>query len=192
MQNYTFFCIYQNIFVILPRICIKMRKRAFIGSLILVLLCSAAPLSAKENTNEKGGGMRFFYLVGQWMDNFCLAGVDTNYICLPEHSWRVAFTNSEVGVYTQMAHEYSPGSVVALNAYAQPSIELGFNLGYRGFGFGYAWDVKSAYARNWNISFGSKWFGFEFARQRSTNISAQLTYDGKDAGDTGLQPGCPR
>ena len=166
-----------------------MRKRAFIGCLILALLCSATPLSAQENAKDKGGGMRFFYLVGQWMDNFCLSGVDTNYIYLPEHSWRVALTNSEVGVYTQLAHEYAPGSVVALNAHTQPSIELGFNLGYRGFGFGYAWDVKSAYARNWNISFGSKWFGFEFARQRSTNISAKMTYNGDEAESLDIEQG---
>lgn len=162
-----------------------MRKKAYIGLLLLALLSSVMPVSARE----KGAGMRFFYLVGKWVDNYSIAGLDTNYICLPEHSWRVAFTNSEVGVYTHFAHDFPGLYSLGLNAHTMPSIELGFNLGYRGWGFGYAWDVKSAYARNWNISFGSKRFGIEFSRQRSTNIIGHLAFNGTDVGNLELDPG---
>lgn len=121
----------------------------------------------------------FFCRIGEWVDNFQLRGLDTNYIALPELSWSVALTTAATGVhatYTTWADQATP---IALRSQTTPSFDLGFNAGYRGFGGGYSWDVLNAYTTNWNVSLGSKSIGVEFLRNVSTNLNGQFYVAGK-------------
>ena len=108
-----------------------------------------------------------------------MQGLDTAYIGLPEHSWRLAFTSSMIGIQsTLISRGGHIGSYLLSDMYVRqrttPSVSLGFNAGYRSFGFGYSWDAMHAYSRNLNFSLGSKSIGIEFMRQISTNISGQV------------------
>ena len=130
--------------------------------------------SAKER-KDPTKGMQFFYRTGNWMDNFLMHNVDTSYIVLPEHSWRVAFTSGMLGINSTL-HSNSVIAIidwplkVSMYNKTTPSVDLGFNVGYRGFGFGYSWDALDAYAQKLNFSFGSKSIGIDFSYQTSTNI----------------------
>ncbi|MBO5618858.1 MAG: DUF4421 family protein [Paludibacteraceae bacterium] len=107
-----------------------------------------------------------------------LQGVDTNYITLPEHSWRLAYTNATVGVNSMITstEEVSGGDQIyyGLGYRSTPSVDLGFNVGYRGFGFGYSWDALHAYAQRLSFSLGSKFIGIDFSIQTSTNLRTTL------------------
>ena len=140
---------------------------------ILLLLLAVMPLSGHAASK----GLRFFYRLGERMDRYLLENVDTNYITLPEHSWSVAFTGSMIGInsYYQTNLPGSSTSKLALLTHTTPSVDLGFNAGYRGFCGGYSWDVLNAYSHNFNLSLGSKSMGLDFRRQVSSNISGRVT-----------------
>ena len=121
----------------------------------------------------------FFYRIGRWVDRLELRGVDTAYITLPEHSWRVALTNGEVGIHADYTTWIDPGSRVSLHSQTTPSVDIGFNAGFRGIGGGYSWDVLNAYSTHWNVSAGSKFIGLEFIRDVSTNLTGEFLVDGK-------------
>ena len=144
--------------------------------ILFVLLLGSAPSVATASDSNKAAA--FFYRIGEWMDNFQLRGLDTNYIALPEHSWRVALTTGGTGLLANYTTWADPATPVGLRSQTTPSLELGFNVGYRGYGGGYSWDVLNAYTTNWNISLGSKFMGIELLRNVSTNLNGQFVVDG--------------
>ena len=129
---------------------------------------------------EKGDFMRFFYRVGVWLDGYSLRGLDTTYIGLPEHTWRLALTNSEVGIHStyEINNPNWLGGGVVLKSNTKPSIDLGFQVGLRAFGFGYSWDALHAYAQKLNLSMGGKAWGVELQRQTSGNIKSTIFFPG--------------
>ena len=130
-----------------------------------------------ERTKKVSKGLLFFYRTGNWVDNYLRRGIDTSYVDLPEHSWRLALTTSTIGVNSTVTNNITTTAgnleVKLLNR-TTPSMNLGFNAGFRGFGFGYSWDLLDAYAQQLNFSFGTKYIGLDFSIQTSTNISTSL------------------
>lgn len=143
--------------------------------LIILLLLACTLVHAKEKQPTKG--LLFFYRTGNWVDNYLRLGIDTSYIDLPEHSWRVALTANTLGIHSTISSTSNPFpeymDPVTLSLYSKtiPSADLGFNVGYRGFGFGYSWDLIHAYSQRLNFSLGSKYIGIDFGIQTSTNIN---------------------
>ena len=137
--------------------------------------------TAKKTPNK---GLLFFYRTGEKVDRLLLQSVDTDYICLPDHSWHVELTNGEVGIHSTYTTWLDPSIASQLISHTTPSIELGFNAGYRGFGFGYSWDLMNAYTTHWNLSLGGQGYGVEFRRDVSTNMHGQFQFnDGTGPGE---------
>ncbi len=134
---------------------------------------SAQPTTQKPE-KKPNKALLFFYRTGNWVDNYLQRGIDTSYIGLPEHSWRVAYTNGMVGVHSTITSYIDRPDLnmpsIALFNQTTPSVDLGFNVGYRGFGFGYSWDAINAYAQRLSFSLGSKFIGLDFSIHTSTNI----------------------
>ncbi|MBQ7631188.1 MAG: DUF4421 family protein [Paludibacteraceae bacterium] len=145
--------------------------------LLLSLLCLCAQAKPTK-------GLLFFYRTGNWVDNYLRKGIDTSYIDLPEHSWRIAYTNAMVGVNSNLTSttpdipDYGTLTFTLLNK-TTPSVDLGFYAAYRGFGFGYSWDAIHAYAQRLSFSFGSKFIGIDFGIQTSTNIHTNVLLNGQ-------------
>lgn len=133
-------------------------------------------MQAAEMPKRPNKALCWFYRTGEWIDHYLLQNIDTNYITLPEHTWRLALTSSMVGVNARVTTHYAPGTELDILGRTTPSIDLGFNANYRGFGFGYSWDLLHAYAQRLNFSFGSKFIGIDFAIQTSTNIRSGLRF----------------
>ncbi|MBO7458019.1 MAG: DUF4421 family protein [Paludibacteraceae bacterium] len=150
----------------------------------LLLICGSAccayAKTAKNDSIPKrpNKGTVWIYRVSEWIDHYVMKDLDTAYIGLPEHSWRIAYTNGMVGVNSTLT-SYSETPVIGntgimlLNK-TTPSVDLGFNVGFRGFGFGYSWDAINAYAQRLSFSLGSKSIGIDFAIQTSKNIATQV------------------
>ena len=147
---------------------------------MLALTCAVAV--AKEPTK----GLLFFYKMGNWVDNYLTKDIDTNYIALPEHSWRLAFITAMPGVNSNLT-SYNDWGPISILSRTNPSVDVGFNAGYRAFGFGYAWDVMSAYTRRLSFSFGSKYIGVDFTMNNVSNLTTKLFYEDQFVGD--LAPG---
>jgi hypothetical protein len=157
----------------------EMRKCRFH---ILLLLCAVlvAPIIRAQETKQPGKGVLFFYRLSDRIDRYLMHGVDPEYIALPEHSWRLALTSGTRGINTNFTSSLPDFPMnITLISHTSPSMELGFNAGYRNFGFGYSWDVLNAYATNLNLSLGGKGYGLEFSRQVSTNIDGQVSLNNK-------------
>lgn len=157
-------------------------------ALVMPVQAVAAPKSKKpnkilipENANlppKPNSALCFFYRTAEWVDNFLLQGIDTNYVTLPEHSWRLALNGGVVGINSRWtAVNMNEVGTISLFTRTMPSAELGFNAGYRGFGFGYSWDLLNAYSRNMNISLGSKRFGLDFSMHRSARLGGEILYE---------------
>jgi hypothetical protein len=166
-----------------------MKRSVFIGivmSLLLLMMPQAGWAASEEAPKETSKGLKFFYRIGERVDRYLLQNVDTNYITLPEHSWRLAFTSGLSGVNFSI-HSTStvdipsiPLTSLTLSLYNRtaPSVDLGFYAGYRGFGFGYSWDIMNAYARRISFSFGSKFIGLDFEHRTSTNVRTDIALNG--------------
>lgn len=155
-----------------------MFRRFWIG-IFLLLASSLWAAESKQPTK----GLLFFYRSGNWVDNYLMRDVDTAYIRLPEHSWRAAFTSGTSGVNftihsTTTVDELPNPLTLSLYNRTPLSVDLGFYVGYRGFGFGYSWDVLHAYARRISFSFGSKFLGLDFSHQTSTNARTDVGLNG--------------
>ena len=153
-----------------------MKRIWWIVGLVVSLCCSVWGAESKQPTK----GLLFFYRSGQWLDNYLLHNVDTAYIGLPEHSWRVAFTAGMAGVHSSLhsstyIEQYNYPMKINMYNRVEPSIDLGFNVGYRGFGFGYSWDAFHAYAQKLSFSLGTKFIGLDFSYQTSANIYTKLS-----------------
>ena len=152
--------------------------------IIIVALVSVFSAAQAKQEKAPSKGLLFFYRTGRWVDNYLTRGIDTSYIALPEHSWRLAYTNAMVGVHSTMSSSSifatpdGPQEItLSLLNRTTPSVDLGFYAGYRGFGFGYSWDAINAYAQRLSFSFGSKFIGLDFSIQTSTNITTQIILD---------------
>ena len=152
-----------------------MMRKLFLIQTALLIVC--VPSMQAGKTPSKA--LVFFYRVGEWMDNFQLKDLDTNYIALPEHSWHVALTAGGVGIHSTYTTWVDPETAVTLRAQTTPSLDIGFSADYRGLGGGYSWDVLNAYTTKWNISLGGSALGMEIARNVSTNLKGKF-YMGKE------------
>ena len=173
-----------------------MYKRLIIG---IVAWLSVYALAQEVNVSgvpkkykQPSKGLLFSYRTGDWVDRYLQRGIDTSYIGLPEHSWRLAYTNAMVGVHSTLSSSSifampdGPQEVtLSLLNRTTPSVDLGFYAGYRGFGFGYSWDAISAYAQRLSFSFGSKFIGIDFGIQTSTNITTKVTLGNEYSWDQG-------
>ena len=139
--------------------------------LLALMLSGVMPVAAASDPSKAAA---FFCRMGEKVDNYQLRGLDTNYIALPEHRWRVAQTTGGVGVNAVYTTWTDPGTYVSLRSHTTPSLGLGFHASFRSFGGGYSWDVLNAYTTNWNLSLGSKFIGIDFIRNVSTNVSGEF------------------
>lgn len=163
--------------------------------------------TAAAQDKQPGKGLLFFYRIGDRIDRYQSKNIDTAYIALPEHSWRIAYTNAMVGVQSDLSSTLpgnetgkailntQPGvtgyntetgnTILTLQNRTTPSVDLGFYAGYRGFGFGYSWDALHAYAQRLSFSLGSKSLGIDFSIQTSTNITTDFLLNKKKLWDLG-------
>ena len=148
--------------------------------LIVLLTILAGSVSAWAKEGDKLNKLAYWYCIGMnWLDNFCLNEVDTTYIGLPDNEWRIAFTNSTLGIHSTYSTNNPVDDIppelpqmgdVTLHSLTTPSLDLGFQVGLRSVNFGYTWDALHAYSQKLNFSLGGKSWGVELLRQKSSNI----------------------
>lgn len=119
----------------------------------------------------------FFYRLDHFIENMMLQGIDTNYISFHEHCWRLSFMNSEVGINSKLGANMSQYGNATINLYSLPSIDLGFNIGYRAVDFGMSWDVRRAYNKKFNFSFYGKAWGLELTKNEISHLNGKFNSD---------------
>lgn len=147
---------------------------------IVLLLLTVIPMVGNAATE----GLKFFYRLGTRIDNYLMQHIDTDYISLPEHCWRLALNSTADGINSYYSTtDRASGDQLVLHTHATPSANLGFYAAYRSLGFGYSWDVMHSYDNNLQFSLGSKFIGLEFQRQISSNIKGRV-YDAHEPSET--------
>ena len=154
-----------------------MKKRTLL-IILLALVCTGAWGKGIKNDKPTNKGLRGFYRVGAWLDRYLQKDIDTSYIALPEHSWRLAFTTAMVGINSTVTNQTNFGTFAMQNK-SIPSVDLGFHAGYRSLGFGYSWDALNSYSRRLNFSLGSKFIGLDFSLQKTNNIDTRILMYGQ-------------
>lgn len=174
-----------------------MTRRLFYIFLLLIWLMPAyaqTATKAEKADKELSQALKYLYRAGDRVDRYLLQGVDTDYITLPEHCWRLALTTGMVGINSNLTFDnMSEVGRISFLTRTSSSIDVGFHAGYRSLGFGYSWDAMHAYSQKLSFSLGSKIFGLDFSHQKSANIQGKAVFrDLKDSPAVDIEQGLLR
>ena len=160
-----------------------MRRWTFI-----VLLCLALPLMAQESIDDSRESIdeaptdtvvtltksqkvkRFFAKVADFADRWFIKNVDTAYLALPKHRFKLAFVTDEGSVHTKIHGEGIP-YYDKMDMYMRSNFmpKMGFQVGFRNLSFGYSWNLHKGY-NNFKIGITQNGFGIEL-QQRKTSYA---------------------
>ena len=104
-----------------------------------------------QDKGEGKGPLGFLKKVGTFLDSMAVSGVDRRYIGAPVKPWQVILrgniNQSDLKLNAQTQHadklfEFMTNDITwEPRVKTAPATYLGFWAGYRGYGFGYSWNV---------------------------------------------------
>lgn len=118
-------------------------------TLLLYLMAMLTTITA-QTTKEPKGVVRFFNRLGALLDTMAVKGVDPHYIVAPKRPWQVIvkgnINQSELKMKSTINGGIMFSDVVGDLEWeptikTTPSTYAGVWAGYRGYGFGYSWNV---------------------------------------------------
>ena len=136
----------------------------FLLTLSLVLL-GPTTAAAQENDSvgkRKSGILTPIKWLGRFIDTLSVRGIDQNYIEVPKRPWQVILrgniNQSDLKLKSKVNGEELFAETVGELRWeprimTDPSIYTGFWAGYRGYGFGYSWNVAGDKGRY--LTFGA-------------------------------------
>lgn len=140
---------------------------------------------AGQTTQQASNGAIFFYRLGRIIESFLMKGIDSTYLQLYDHSWKLALINSETGVHNTMelsdfpyqndkgGISYYDKSTVRLKS--APSIGLGFAAAWHTLQFNYSWDILYRRSRKLDVAILNRAWGIEFTRHVNTKVYGDIT-----------------
>lgn len=135
-------------------------------------LFATTPQPAEKPTP---GPIMFFYRLGRIIEHFLVKGIDTTYLQLHNHSWRLAFTTVGTGIYNTLNIKEIPKYPDAsLNLRSSPSVGLGFAVAWHTIQFNYSWDVLYRRTRKLDFAILNRAWGIELTHHVNTNINGIL------------------
>ncbi len=118
-------------------------------TLLLYLMAMLTTITA-QTTKDPKGVVRFFNRLGALLDTMAVKGVDPHYIVAPKRPWQVIVKGNINQSELKMKSTIN-GSTMFSNVVGEleweptikttPSTYAGVWAGYRGYGFGYSWNV---------------------------------------------------
>ena len=118
-------------------------------TLLLYLMAMLTTITA-QTTKDPKGVVRFFNRLGALLDTMAVKGVDPHYIVAPKQPWQVLVKGNINQSELKMRSTIN-GSTMFSNVVGEleweptikttPSTYAGVWAGYRGYGFGYSWNV---------------------------------------------------
>ena len=118
-------------------------------TLLLYLMAMLTTITA-QTTKDPKGVVRFFNRLGALLDTMAVKGVDPHYIVAPKRPWQVIvkgnINQSELKMKSTINGGIMFSDVVGELEWeptikTTPSTYAGVWAGYRGYGFGYSWNV---------------------------------------------------
>lgn len=123
----------------------------------------------------KSSALMFFYRLGRFIDGFLTKGIDTSYLELNDRAWKLALTNSEVGIHNTMnLTNFSELGNVDMKLYSAPSVALGFEAAYHTIQFNYSWDVLHRRAQRLTFNMITRAWSLEYVRYSNTNLQGYI------------------
>ncbi len=117
----------------------------------------------------------FLYRLDRFIQKILLNELDSSYLTFHENCWRLSFTNSETGNLTGLqAYDIINKGNVALNIHSRPSVDLGFDINYRGISLSFAWDPLHSYTQKFNFAFYGRTCGIEISHYTYANMSGDF------------------
>lgn len=123
----------------------------------------------------KSNALLFFYRLGRFIDGFLTKGIDTSYLELNDRAWKLALTNSEVGIHNTFAlTSISELGNVNMKLYSSPSVALGFEAAYHTIQFNYSWDVLHRRTQRLTFNIITRAWSLEYVRYSNTNLQGYI------------------
>lgn len=156
--------------------------------LIGILLMLPATLHAEELSESKPAkGWGLLGKVKSFIDTMAVKGIDRNYIDVPERPWQVILHGNVNQSGLKMSSTIN-GEALFTNTKGDiewepsfkttPSTYAGFWVGYRGYGFGYSWNLggDNGQALSFNITGGR--YGVNLHIHHYENNEPEVSYAG--------------
>ena len=157
-----------------------------------------------ENGNFGSGVVSLVKKAGSFLDSLSVKGLDRNYIDAPKRPWQIILrgniNQSDLKMFakTDKAEEVMPLMVGDLvwepRIMTNPSSYIGFWAGYRGYGFGYSWNIGGDDGRiltfgatggSYGVNLRIHWFE---TGEPHVYLKGNLLWDITDDGEMEFQP----
>ena len=165
-------------------VCAKERKKKL--NWVTVDSLAADTMSKKELRAYKA--KMFFVNAADFADDWFMRGLDTNYVGLPKHRFKLAYSSDIGNIFTTIRCSGVP-YYENLNIYMHSNFtpKMGFQVGYRNLNLGFQWNLYKGYS-NFKIGLNQSAFGIELL-QRKTAYAHGFFDASAIEGRLDLQPG---
>ena len=168
--------------------------------LIFILLLVSVGVGAKESRTAKAKETKgtkesraiktkqFFEKVGKFADEWYMRGLDTAYVGLPKHRFKLALSSDIGNVYTIIQCSDIPYyESLDMRMRSNLTPKIGLVIGYRNLGIGYSVNLYKGYS-NLKFSITQSAFGLEF-RMRKASYTKGYIDAASTEGRYDLSPG---
>lgn len=147
-------------------------KRIYI---LTVLLCFAV-FEAQAQDNEKTPwGKRAVKTVKTFLDNLAFRNLDSTYLELPKHGWKVSVTTNFAGISASVeGHNIPTYQDISVDMRSKLSGQTAIMMGYRSLSASYSFDVAHGYSSDFNLAWFGKRFGVEFRSHSTEGLRGTL------------------
>lgn len=169
-----------------PLLCVSAKEHKKRLNWVTVDSLAADTMSKKELRNYKA--KMFFKNAAEFADDWFMRGLDTNYVALPKHRFKLAYSSDVGNVFTSIKCTGVP-YYESLNIYMHSNFtpKMGFQVGYRNLSIGYQWNLFKGY-NNFKIGLNQSAFGLEFNQRKTAYAHGFFDATAID-GRLDLQPG---
>lgn len=116
---------------------------------------------------KEGKARQFFDKIGKFADEWFMRGVDTSYLSLPKHRFKLSYLSDVGSVYT-IIRCFDVPYYENIDARMKSNVlpKMGFLVGFRNINFGYLWNLYQHYT-NFKLSLTQNAFGIELQRRQT-------------------------
>lgn len=155
--------------------------------LLLLGICLTTLAVSAQTKKEPNGVVRFLKGVGNFLDTLSMRGMDNRYMEVPQKPWQFILRGNINQSDLKMESTIDAGAVFVNykgdmqwepRIKTDPATYAGFWVGYRGYGFGYSWNVGGDKGRILTFGATGGCYGVNLRIHRFENDEPEVHYAG--------------
>lgn len=146
-----------------------------VKTLFLLLFVSCSLVAQGQENKNNGWLSKTIKRICQKVDELSIASVDTNYLSLPKHGWKVAVTTNFAGIDADVeGHNIPTYDNINVNMHSNMVGQTTVTMGYRSLSAGYSFNIAKGYSRDFNLSILTSRVGLEVRSHTTDRLHGTL------------------